>query len=323
MEIKNSGTFCPYCGKQTISYSQQFDPTNGQPIVVGTCQSCNQSWQTAQQQPIPQQVIVQQTPKKKKWPIVVGVIVAIMVIGAIGNSGKNKPSTGSTTVTASNDPGSATPAAEAAKPEMSYEITDTSFNYYTDSIGSVEFYGIIEVTNTGNTNIYLKDCTFDLEDNDGHLLQSESLISSCPDIIAPGEKGYFYNGIGSMFLDKDVSTDNGLNLVPHYKLIEANGDIVDYKVTDTALRKDDFDNAKVTGRITNSTDKDVSLLYVEVLFKDASGKVLVITGTNVTGIDAGSTTSFEVSTLFKNTAISFEDIADYEVVARKSHYQYK
>lgn len=323
MEIKNSGTFCPYCGKQTISYSQQFDPTNSQPIVVGTCQSCNQSWQAAQQQPIPQQVIVQQTPKKKKWPIVVGIIVAIMVIGAIGNSGKNKPSTGSTTVTASNDPGNATPAAEAAKPEMSYEITDTSFNYYTDSIGSVEFYGIIEVTNTGNTNIYLKDCTFDLEDNDGHLLQSESLISSCPDIIAPGEKGYFYNGIGSMFLDKDVSTDNGLNLVPHYKLIEANGDIVDYKVTDTALRKDDFDNAKVTGRITNSTDKDVSLLYVEVLFKDASGKVLVITGTNVTGIDAGSTTSFEVSTLFKNTAISFEDIADYEVVARKSHYQYK
>ena len=331
MEIKNSGTFCPYCGKQTVSYSQQFSPTNGQPIVVGVCQSCNQSWQTAQQQtqqqPIPQQVIIQQVPKKKgHGGIIAAVIIGLVILIGVGvGNGRNKASTGSTTVTASNDLGSATPIAEGtdAKPEMKYEITDTSFNYYTDSIGSVEFYGIIEVTNTGNTNIYLKDCTFDLEDNDGHLLQSESLISSCPDIIAPGEKGYFYNGIGSMFLDKEVSTDNGLNLVPHYKLVEANGEIVDYEVSDTAFRKDDFGNAKVTGRIINNTDKDIGLLYVGVLFKDASGKVLIITGTNVMGIDAGSTTSFEVSTLFKNIAINFEDIAEYEVVARKSHYQYK
>lgn len=206
--------------------------------------------------------------------------------------------------------------------EMDYEITDASFNYYTNSIGNVEFYGIIEVTNTGYTDIYLKDCVFDIEDDDGHLLQSESFISSCPDIIAPGEKGYFYNNIGATQLDKDIPVDNGLRLVPNYKLEEGRGNIVDYEVSDTSLRKDDYGHAKVTGRITNTTDEDINLIYIQTIFKDSTGRVLLISGTNMTDIPAGSTGSFEVSTMFGNAAVDFDSIADFEVIARKTHYQF-
>ena len=42
-----------------------------------------------------------------------------------------------------------------------YEITDTHFEYNTNNIGSTVFYGYVEVLNTGNENLYLRDCVFD------------------------------------------------------------------------------------------------------------------------------------------------------------------
>lgn len=341
MGTQNTGTFCPKCGKQTVSFTQQFSPDTGAQIVVGSCSSCGNTWQVINNAPPVQQVIVQQPPKKKDHTaakvvfITLGVVVLLSLFGSALSGNKNK-SEGSTTITAATDDntttqdnsggGTATPETTAAekKSEMSYEITDTNFNYYTNSIGRIEFYGIVEITNTGNTNIYLKSCTFDLEDNDGHLLQSEStFVSSCPDVIKPGEKGYFYNGIGANYLDKEVSTDNGLKLTPQFKLEEAKKDnIVDYEVSDTALRKDDHGNAKVTGRVTNTTDKDDNLFYIEARFKDASGKVLFITGTNIMDFTAGSTVSFEISAMYADDSIDFDKIADYEIVARKSYYQF-
>jgi hypothetical protein len=260
--------------------------------------------------------------KRKILSLLLSALLLIGAAGCASSGGKKQTAEGIATQKTEAEAAAETEATTAEeKLKMSYENTDTSFNYYTNTIGNVEYYGIVEITNTGSTNIYLKDCTFDLEDNDGHLLQSASFISSCPDIIAPGEKGYFYNSIGSTQLDKEVSTDNGLNLVPQFKLEEGKGDIVDYEVSDTSLRKDDFGYAKVTGRITNTTDEDINLLYVQVIFKDTAGKVLSITGTNVMDISAGSTGSFEAGT-FGNSSVDFDSIAEFEVIARKTHYQF-
>ena len=267
--------------------------------------------------------------KRKVLSLIVAGLLITGIAGCGSSGSKKQTAEGIATQSTAAEADPKTTAAETAaattteaeKATMAYENTDTKFVYYTNSIGSVEYYGIVEITNTGSTNIYLKDCTFDLEDNDGHLLQSTSFISNCPDIIAPGEKGYFYNSIGATTLDKDVSIDNGINLVPQFKLEEGKGDIVDYEVSDTALRQDNFGNPKVTGRITNTSDEDIGLIYVQIIFRDAAGKVLAIQGTNVSDISAGSTASFEASTMFRDDFNS-DDIADYEVVARKSHYQF-
>lgn len=340
MNTQNSGTFCPKCGKQTVSFTQQFDPHTGTPVTVGSCSNCGNTWQTTNNPPPVQQVIVQQQPPKKKDHtaakvvfITLGAVVLLSLFGSALSGDKNK-SEGSTTITAATDSNTAQPensdngstvvedsGGSSSAKQMAYEITDTSFNYYTNSIGRVNYYGYVEISNTGGTNIYLKDCTFDLEDNDGHLLQSDSFISNCPDVIAPGEKGYFYNSLGATQIDKDVSLDNGIKLVPNYKLEEARGDIVDYDISDTALRQDNFGNPKVTGRITNTSDEDIGLIYVQVLFKDATGKVLAIQGTNVTDVSVGSTASFEASTAFRED-FAFEDIAEFDVIARKYHYQF-
>lgn len=219
------------------------------------------------------------------------------------------------------DENEATLEETAEEENFAYELTDSRFSYYTNSIGTVEYYGIIEITNTGSTSIYLDDCTFDLEDNEGHLLQSDDWISSCPDIIAPGEKGYFYNGLGSTKIDSSVSFDNGINLVPNYKLEKATGEIKDFEVSDTDMRIDDYGNIKITGRVTNDTDKDNSI-YLNVIFYNSDGKVLMITGTNVTGLDANTTVSFECTTMFSDDSVNKDDIATYQVIARDSYYQW-
>lgn len=248
----------------------------------------------------------------------------ILILGAIGSS---KKQSGSVTVeTDSNVQNSVTQTeaqtagatvATTEENKMAYDITNTSFNYYTNTIGSVEYYGIVEITNTGNCNISLDDCTFDLEDNNGHLLQTDKMISSCPSIVAPGEKGYFFNNLVSCTIDSNVSLDNGIKLVPNFKIKEARGEIVDYEVSDTDMREDNLGKIKITGRITNTTEEDCSYLSIYTLYKDADGKVIMIDTGTVNDLSAGSTTSFESSAIFGNDTVKKESIASYEVIARK------
>ncbi|MCQ2515476.1 MAG: FxLYD domain-containing protein [Saccharofermentans sp.] len=205
---------------------------------------------------------------------------------------------------------------------MQYEVSDTRFEYYTNSIGSTEYFGIVEITNTGDTNIYLDDCTFDLEDNDGHLLQSDSFISAAPEIIAPGERGYFYNGIGSNLINENVSFDNGIVLVPQIRVEEATGEPVDYPVSDVTVSEGNYGYLNVLGRVENTSDEEIGYLYVDIVFYDANGTALAITGTSVTNIPAGGMSSFDTTCYFANENVSISDIADTVVMAREHYYQW-
>lgn len=208
----------------------------------------------------------------------------------------------------------------ASKP--SYEEKLISFNYYKNSIGSVEYYGIVEITNTGKTDLYLADCTFDLEDNNGHLLQSDSFVSSCRNVIGPGEKGYFYNGLGGNLMDDGVDISNGVKLVPDCTVKEAKGRPHTYQVVDTDFKKGSYGYPTITGRVVNDTNEDVSYMYINFIFYDKSGKILGITGTSVTDIKAGKKGSFDCSLMYCDDAVTFENVAKYEIVAEDSYYQW-
>ena len=208
------------------------------------------------------------------------------------------------------------------KSEIKYEISDTGFEYYTNSLDMVEYYGYVELTNTGDCDIYLDDCKFDLEDNEGHLLQSDSFISSCPKVISPGEKGYFYNGVGSTYIDKSISFENGIKLVPQMKLKKATKKPASYPVSDISVSESDFGSIKVTGRVENTSDKAIGYLYLNIIFCGSDGKVLAITGTSVTDIGAGMKCSFDTSTLLANDNLKLEDISDTKVIAEESYLQW-
>ena len=91
--------------------------------------------------------------------------------------------------------------------ETSYEVNVSRFDIY-ENYGEYSYRAIVEVENTGESNIYLSGTAFDIEDANGHLLQSDSMISCCPDVIFPGEKGYLYTQYG--FSLEGISEIEGL-----------------------------------------------------------------------------------------------------------------
>lgn len=51
---------------------------------------------------------------------------------------------------------------------------------------------VVPVTNTGEANLYLDDCSIDIESSTGLLLKTMSYINGYPEYIKPGETGYYY-----------------------------------------------------------------------------------------------------------------------------------
>jgi hypothetical protein len=243
---------------------------------------------------------------------------------ASGSSSSSSKETGSVTI-GDKATEETTEATTTVQEKAQYEITRTTFTHYTNSISKEEYCGIIEIKNTGNAYIYLKDCTFDLEDDNGHLLQSDKMISVAPDVIAPGEYGYFFN---DGYIDDTVSFDNGINLVPNFTIEVAKKGkdaITDYEVSDLDIRDNDYGmGVKVTGRVTNNSSEDTSSIGVKVvaIFFDSDGEILDVRYIYADEMSAGGKTSFEISTMVGNTEISTDDVAEYKVIARNTYYNW-
>jgi hypothetical protein len=257
-----------------------------------------------------------------------GKMLAVIVVSAVflafaAGSGSDNSTRDSVTIDSDgNTTSNNTNKNSADNNGIKYEITHTGFEYGKSSIGTMRYFGYVEIKNTGTTDIYLDDCNFDLEDKDGHLLQTDNLVSKCPDVIAPGETGYFYNSLGFGSIDDSVSLDNGIRLTPQMKLSQAKKKQAFYPVSDVSVRKGTFDSITVTGRIENNTDKDVSYIDVDIIFYDKSGKVLSIIGTSVSDVGAGLKASFEATSLLSMDNLKLEDIANTKVIASGSYYQF-
>jgi len=214
--------------------------------------------------------------------------------------------------------------APAEEPAQAQKVVDYKVlqNYFTDSVNVIGRHtggGFVEIENTGTTNLYLHDAKFDIEDNNGHLLTSQGLVSACPDVILPGEKGYFY----SNYIDlTDVDTSNGIVFAPHYKVEEARYEVTDYEVSDLGIREDTMAKCMVSGRITNTKDEEINLIYVNVIFYDQNDNVIGISGTNLTDIQPGQTESFEVMGQFFRDEVTYADIARYHVFPRAWYMQF-
>lgn len=241
---------------------------------------------------------------------------------AMASGSDSTSETGSVTIS---DDKPSTEATTTEESKAEYEITHTTFTHYKNSLKKEEYCGVVELKNTGKTYIYLKDCTFDFEDDEGHLLQSDKMVVKAPDVIAPGEYGYFFsNGR----FDDGVALDKGINLVPNFTLeVCKNGKdaIVDYEVSDVDLRDGNYKlGLKVTGRLTNNTSEATNSIDVKVVvvFFDKNGEILDIGYTYADEMAPGAKVSFEVSTIFGNEKVSAKDVADYKVIARSGHLQF-
>lgn len=204
----------------------------------------------------------------------------------------------------------------------SYAVTYQGYTLYEDYSGDVRDYIIVEVENTGTTDLYLDSASFSFEDADGNLLGVESgLISSDPEIIAPGEKGYFYQNMGSPTGNLDV--DEEYILVADLTIKVAANEIVRYEISDTSISEGSTGPVDIIGRITNSTDEDDSLVWIAVILYDENDIPLGVCGTNITDLSAGQTQTFSLSSVYlSHLDISLEDVDHYQLYACKTQYQW-
>lgn len=229
------------------------------------------------------------------------------------NSGSTSAQFDSTN-TASNN-ASATDETEPPEYSANVDLFDVYTTQYSDGY---RYDGIVGITNTGSKNIYISGKSFDIEDSSGHLIQSDNFISNCPDVIMPGETGYLYNQLGSEI--NGVSNPDDLVLNAQYVVKTTSATPHEYPVTDVSTKADNYGGITVVGRVTNDTDEDHSLLYVQVLYYDESGNIIGISGTNLTDFLAGRTISFEISSMYLQNKAKSGNISTYKIVAREPFF---
>lgn len=261
---------------------------------------------------------------KKWWFWVIIVLVICVVASAAGVGGKtDDPGSETSLNQQTNSPSPESPTQTKEHPVEAYEITYQNCILHRDTLDQICCYAIVEVENTGTVNLYLDDATFDFEDKDGKLLATYStMISSDPDIIAPGEKGYFYCNMGILKGDIDENTE--YNFVPNLKIVKSKNEIIRYDITDTSITEGGMlSPATVIGRIKNNTNDDVGLVWVAVVFFREDGTPIAACGTNVTDLKAGEQQSFDADAVYlMNLNLEYSDITRYEVYACKTQYQF-
>ena len=267
--------------------------------------------------------------------ILTGIGVAaflLFFLSLVGSGSKSKAASGSSTsqntasTAALNEEKADTASVNTAPAESktivsgpSYEETDKHFEVFKQEFSdSYRYSAFVEITNTGTENIHASNVSFDIEDGSGHLIQTDSFVSTCPDIIAPGKVGYIYLWYSSELAG--VAFPDGLVFVPHYNMETTLSAPTVLDVSDTSLKSGETTLPTITGRVTNNSGSDVSIIYLQAIAYGADGKVIGITGTTLTDLANGTTQSFNQVFFELNQGKTIGDIANYKVIAQTPYY---
>ena len=173
---------------------------------------------------------------------------------------------------------------------LHYTFTNTQERIY-ESYGQVRYKTLIEITNTGSVVIYLDISRYDLIDNSGRILRAGNVFSTFPDILHPGEKGYFYDNVEVM----DVSVNTEIILVPRWDIRQSREERTNLNLSEVEIRNVRNGTA-VFGRITNNTGKAQTWVIITVVLYAFDGSPIGVWMTNVMETIPNETTiGFEIS----------------------------
>ncbi len=249
--------------------------------------------------------------KKSLRAVCLVMVLVLFAVFAIG-SGSEK---------ASENKGDAAPATgtneKASEPaEAEYSVGDAVVSVTTDSIGSKYVQVYFPVTNTGKVNVYLESGSADIENSSGSLEDTVDMISAYPNVIKPGETGYYYER--TLY---DGSATSGLKAVAHPNVEKASVDCVRYKVSDVSVKDEQYLGAKVIGRVENTTNEEGKMVEVAAILFDKNSALIGVEFTYLSdGLAAGDKKAFECSSL--RTDLKASDIAKYEVYAYPTQFNW-
>ncbi len=200
-----------------------------------------------------------------------------------------------------------TPEPTTPEAVSNYEVGEGIVTTSTTSLGMKNRAVVIPVKNTGNTNLYLNVSSVDIESSSGALQEVIKVVSGYPEILAPGETGYYYDD----GLYDGTEMDN-LKAVPHLKISPAKYDLIRFTVSDVQITDGTIGGPKIIGRAENNTSEAQRLVYVVANLFDATGKFIDQGVSIITGeVPAGDKASFEISMM--TSKIKAADIASYEI----------
>lgn len=231
-----------------------------------------------------------------------------------GSSSGGSSSGGSSSSSDSSSSGGSTAPAK----KTSYAITDQRAITWTDSIGSTWVQVIVEITNDGTNDLYLGSGSCDLEDANGKLIKSMSLVSEYPEVLAPGEKGYMYE---ETTLDNPV--DGEITVLPRVDAREAKVECIRLATSDVAVSDDSWGEIKVMGRVENTTDEEQSMVQVVGLLYGADGKLLGTTMTYIMeDLKPGDKIGFEMGEFSMPDSVTASAVANCVVYAYPNQFQF-
>lgn len=202
---------------------------------------------------------------------------------------------------------------------IEYEITYKNVESWINSIGTTWVQVIAEIKNTGTVPIYLSSSSYDLEDSTGNLIASKSLISTYPNVIKPGEKGYMYD---ESTLEKAV--EGNLNVIPRINAKKAIVPCIRYDASEISINDTTYNGPKMIGRIQNTTTKNEDgLIYVVGILYNADGNPIGVVFDIITDdLPAGNKIGFEATSLNMPKTVTTNTINSYQIYAYPQQYQF-
>ena len=196
-------------------------------------------------------------------------------------------------------------------PTASFKVTDQRLNVYRNR--AEEFWGqvITAVQNTGDAPIYLQDSTFHITDAEGKSLASDTTVSAYPQIVVPGETGYYY---AETYLETESAEGLTLEFTPQVSVSAQQA--VAYTVENPDLQDSRYGGMELRVTLSNSTAQDTRHYCVAVLLFDAEGKLLgQFYDVPSVKVPAGGSAVLELSSYMLPDTVTKAEIADYRILA--------
>lgn len=237
-------------------------------------------------------------PQSIQYYIIVAVIIIATIIAFTIKYGNNTP--GKTNANANG--------------KTEYKVVDYDLKL-SNSMGMTSAECYIAVKNTGTTNLFLDEMSIDIETLTGELVAVVDNVYGYPQIIAPGETGYYYANehVSNIDINKGYKMEYKTNAQKSKK------PLVRLPVSDGNIVKDNFWEVNAVGRVTNNTSSKISIYYVTILLLDEKGCLIGCEYDIVyDDIMPGASQSFDTNFVYFEG--KYEDVDEFRIYAYPYYY---
>jgi len=222
------------------------------------------------------------------------------------------------TSTASPEPAqTSTPSPE---PGPAYAITYEGAKGLIGSSGYVSVAVLFEITNTGGAPLELLPGKYDLGYSDDNIIVADQPIAAYPQVIAPGEKAYYYDN----YLMAGLEEIRDFTVSLHPVIDAAESPPFHLDVSDASVYEGPLDTLQIRGTIKNNTGQTQDGICIAGILFDGQNPLAVLHVNLDKALAAGGILEFDGTDLM-NDGIFFEglpagvlndlDAQSYELVA--------